>query len=99
MGVRVSVVPLFAAAMFNNGAAVAGFALAAYAFGTAVVLQVSGRMACTQVQLPDHQPHSSGTAIVRDLSELSRVKAQGELHPGFCGISDPFCAASGRQCA
>lgn len=63
MGVRVSVVPLFAAAMFNNGAAVAGFALAAYAFGTAVVLQVSGRMADSIGRRPLIIAGLTGTAI------------------------------------
>ena len=63
MGVRVSVVPLFAAAMFNNGSAVAGFALAAYAFGTAVVLQFSGRVADTIGRRPLILAGLTGTAI------------------------------------
>lgn len=45
MGVRVSVLPLFAAAVFHNGGAIAGFALAAFALGNAIVLQFSGRLA------------------------------------------------------
>ena len=45
MGVRVAVLPLFAAAIFHNGAAAAGFALAAFAAGNAAVLQFSGRLA------------------------------------------------------
>lgn len=52
MGVRVSVLPLFAAAVFDNGAAVAGFALAAYALGNAVVLQFSGNLADTYGRRP-----------------------------------------------
>lgn len=48
MGVRVSVLPLFAAAVFlDEGGAIAGFALAAFALGNAVVLQFSGRLADT----------------------------------------------------
>ncbi|WP_414252504.1 MFS transporter [Corynebacterium sp. c25Ua_89] len=45
MGVRVSVLPLFAASVFHNGAAASGFALAVFAAGNAVVLQFSGRWA------------------------------------------------------
>lgn len=45
MGVRVSVLPLFAATIFTNGAAAAGFALAAFAAGNTVVLQFSGSLA------------------------------------------------------
>jgi len=63
MGVRVSVVPLFAAAVFNNGSAIAGFALAAYAFGTAVVLQVSGRLADTIGRRPLIIGGLTGTAV------------------------------------
>ncbi|NMF31431.1 MFS transporter [Corynebacterium ammoniagenes] len=63
MGVRVSVVPLFAAAFFNNGSAIAGFALAAYAFGTAVVLQVSGRLADTIGRRPLIIGGLTGTAV------------------------------------
>lgn len=44
-GVRVATVPLFAAAVFDNGAAIAGFALAAYAAGNALALQFSGNLA------------------------------------------------------
>lgn len=45
MGVRVSVLPLFAAAVFHNGGAASGFALAAFAGGNALVLQFSGKLA------------------------------------------------------
>lgn len=45
MGVRVSVLPLFAATVFHNGAAASGFALAVFAAGNAVVLQFSGKWA------------------------------------------------------
>lgn len=45
MGVRVATLPLFAAAVFDAGIAVAGFAMAVYAAGNAIVLQFSGRMA------------------------------------------------------
>lgn len=44
MGVRVAVIPLFAAAVFADSGAAAGYALAAYAAGNAVVLQFSGRL-------------------------------------------------------
>ena len=45
MGVRVAILPLFAASVFTHGAAASGFALAAFAFGNAVTLQFSGRLA------------------------------------------------------
>ncbi|PRQ12360.1 MFS transporter [Corynebacterium sp. 13CS0277] len=44
-GVRVAVVPLFAAAAFAHGTTVAGAALAAFAVGNAIALQFSGRLA------------------------------------------------------
>lgn len=44
-GARVAVLPLFAASVFKNGAAASGLALTAFAFGTAVTLQFSGRLA------------------------------------------------------
>ncbi|EEI17415.1 MFS transporter [Corynebacterium sanguinis] len=44
-GARVSVLPLFAASVFANGSAAAGLALTAFALGTAVTLQFSGRLA------------------------------------------------------
>ena len=44
-GARVSVPPLFAASVFANGSAAAGLALTAFALGTAVTLQFSGRLA------------------------------------------------------
>lgn len=44
-GVRVAIVPLFAAAAFTNGAAVAGLALTFFAAGNVVALQFSGRLA------------------------------------------------------
>lgn len=43
-GVRVAIVPLFAAATFQHGAAVAGFALTAFALGNVISLQFSGRL-------------------------------------------------------
>lgn len=43
MGVRVSVLPLFAASIFHNGAAASGLALAVFAAGNAIVLQFSGK--------------------------------------------------------
>ena len=43
-GVRVAIVPLFAAATFQHGAAVAGFALTAFAVGNVMALQFSGRL-------------------------------------------------------
>ncbi|MCP1387370.1 MFS transporter [Corynebacterium sp. TA-R-1] len=45
MGARVAVVPLFAASVFEHGAAASGLALTAYAVGTAIILQFSGRLA------------------------------------------------------
>lgn len=45
VGARVSVLPLFAASVFANGSAAAGLALTAFAVGTAVALQFSGRLA------------------------------------------------------
>ena len=45
MGSRVAILPLFAAAVFERGGAAAGFALTAFAFGMAVTLQFSGRLA------------------------------------------------------
>lgn len=44
MGARVAVLPLFAAAVFEQGGAAAGFALTAFALGMAIMLQFSGRM-------------------------------------------------------
>ncbi|WP_165164351.1 MFS transporter [Corynebacterium qintianiae] len=44
-GARVAVLPLFAASVFANGAAASGLALTAFAIGTAVTLQFSGRLA------------------------------------------------------
>lgn len=41
-GVRVAVLPLFAASVFAHGGAAAGLALTAYATGTAITLQFSG---------------------------------------------------------
>lgn len=45
MGVRVSILPLFAAAIFTHGGPIAGLALAAFALGNAIVLQFSGKLA------------------------------------------------------
>lgn len=45
MGVRVSILSLFAATIFTNGAAASGYAMAAFAAGNAAVLQFSGRWA------------------------------------------------------
>lgn len=41
-GVRVAIVPLFAAATFDAGASIAGLALASFAVGTAMVVSVAG---------------------------------------------------------
>lgn len=43
-GVRVAIIPLFAAANFDAGAGVAGTALASFAVGTASVVSVAGRL-------------------------------------------------------
>ena len=45
MGVRVAILPLFAASVFTHGAAMSGLALAAFAAGNAITLQFSGRLA------------------------------------------------------
>ncbi|MFD2456000.1 MFS transporter [Corynebacterium mendelii] len=45
LGVRIALLPLFAAHAFHRGGAVAGIALAAFAVGNAAALQVSGRLA------------------------------------------------------
>lgn len=45
MGARVAILPLFAAAVFEHGAAASGLALTAFAAGMAVALQFSGRLA------------------------------------------------------
>ncbi|MDY6049569.1 MAG: MFS transporter [Corynebacterium sp.] len=44
MGARVAILPLFAAATFHAGGAIAGIALAAFAGGNAAAQQVSGRL-------------------------------------------------------
>lgn len=44
-GVRVAILPLFAASVFHKGGAIAGFAMAAFALGSAVSIQFSGRIA------------------------------------------------------
>lgn len=44
-GARIAVVPLFCAATFSNGVAIAGFALTAFAAGNAFALQFSGKLA------------------------------------------------------
>ncbi|ALC05537.1 hypothetical protein CDES_05500 [Corynebacterium deserti GIMN1.010] len=44
-GVRVATLPLFASAVFSNGGAAAGFAMAAFAAGNALCLQFSGNLA------------------------------------------------------
>ncbi|MFP7366092.1 MFS transporter [Corynebacterium callunae] len=41
-GIRVATLPLFASAYFSNGAAVAGFSMAAFAAGNALCLQFAG---------------------------------------------------------
>ncbi|MEZ2189483.1 MFS transporter [Corynebacterium sp. CCM 9204] len=45
LGVRIALLPLFAAAAFHTGGAVAGIALAAFAVGNASALQIAGRLA------------------------------------------------------
>ncbi|GAB3939735.1 MFS transporter [Corynebacterium tapiri] len=52
MGVRVSVLPLFAAGIFVHGGAMAGLALAAFAAGNALCLQFSGTLADTYGRKP-----------------------------------------------
>ncbi|WIM72642.1 MFS transporter [Corynebacterium suedekumii] len=51
-GVRVATLPLFAAAVFEHGGAIAGLAMATFAAGNAVVLQFSGRLADTLGRKP-----------------------------------------------
>lgn len=67
MGVRVSVLPLFAAAVFDNGAAIAGFALAAYALGNAIVLQFSGTLADSYGRRPLIIAGLTGSAVLMAL--------------------------------
>ncbi|AKK10848.1 MFS transporter [Corynebacterium uterequi] len=64
MGVRVSVLPLFAAAVFADGAALAGLAMAAFALGNAVVLQFSGKMADSYGRKPLIVAGLAGTAAL-----------------------------------
>lgn len=45
MGARVAILPLFAASIFEHGAAASGLALTAFATGMAITLQFSGRLA------------------------------------------------------
>ncbi len=51
-GVRIAVLPLFAAYIFDWGGAVAGIALAVYAVGNAITLQFSGNLADTLGRRP-----------------------------------------------
>ncbi|MDO4927655.1 MAG: MFS transporter [Corynebacterium sp.] len=46
-GARVAILPLFAAAIFDNGATIAGVALSIFAAGNAVALQFAGKLADT----------------------------------------------------
>lgn len=52
MGARVAILPLFAASIFDYGAAASGLALTAFAVGTAVALQFSGKLADTYGRRP-----------------------------------------------
>ncbi|MDU0478332.1 MFS transporter [Staphylococcus chromogenes] len=51
-GVRVAILPLFAASIFHRGGAVAGFAMATFALGSAIALQFSGRLADSHGRKP-----------------------------------------------
>ncbi|WP_080795532.1 MFS transporter [Corynebacterium pacaense] len=51
-GVRVATLPLFVAAVFDNGGAAAGFAMAAFAAGNAICLQLSGTLSDTHGRKP-----------------------------------------------
>lgn len=51
-GVRVAILPLFAASVFHQGGAIAGFAMAAFALGSALSIQVSGRLADSNGRKP-----------------------------------------------
>lgn len=51
-GVRVATLPLFAAAVFEHGGAIAGLAMASFALGNAICLQFSGRLADRVGRLP-----------------------------------------------
>lgn len=51
-GVRVAILPLFAASVFHKGGAIAGFAMAAFALGSALSIQVSGRLADSNGRKP-----------------------------------------------
>lgn len=51
-GVRVAILPLFAASVFHKGGAIAGFAMAAFALGSAIAIQFSGRLADSRGRKP-----------------------------------------------
>ncbi|MEJ5928840.1 MFS transporter [Corynebacterium sp. H128] len=51
-GVRVAILPLFAASIFHKGGAIAGLAMAAFALGSAISIQFSGRLADSNGRKP-----------------------------------------------
>ncbi|MFV8380846.1 MFS transporter [Corynebacterium hindlerae] len=51
-GVRVAILPLFAASVFHKGGAIAGLAMAAFALGSAIAIQFSGRLADARGRKP-----------------------------------------------
>lgn len=51
-GVRVATLPLFVATIFDNGGAIAGFAMASFAAGNALCLQLSGNLSDTYGRKP-----------------------------------------------
>lgn len=51
-GVRVAILPLFAASVFHKGGAIAGFAMATFALGSAISIQFSGRLSDSHGRKP-----------------------------------------------
>ncbi|QTH59062.1 MFS transporter [Corynebacterium hindlerae] len=51
-GVRVAILPLFAVSVFHKGGAIAGLAMAAFALGSAIAIQFSGRLADARGRKP-----------------------------------------------
>lgn len=82
LGVRVAALPLFTAAVFNKGGAVAGLAMATFAAGNAIALQFSGRLADTMGRKPlilsgllVNAIFTGGIGLVNDMTALLIVSA------------------------
>ncbi|OFL98985.1 arabinose ABC transporter permease [Corynebacterium sp. HMSC06D04] len=87
MGVRVSVLPLFAASVFHNGAAASGFALAVFAAGNAVVLQFSGRWADIYGRRPMILIGLVGTGVFVGLMGLADTIPTLLIVSAFAGVA------------